>query len=458
LEPRELAIGQVGVSLAISPDGRRLAESGSPLEAVRVWDMDNGHLLHRLPPPETEAHRTRIVVFSPDGKNLIASTMSNTAAAIHIWDAQTGKHLTRLEQGAAFLAVSPDAQLLVGAQGGTIGAWDLISGKKLVPNDDAHQGRVLQVAGAGNLVVTAGADDTIRVWDSTSAKQRLKLTHDGHPVSAIALSPDGTKLVSLSANDAIYLWEVATGKPIYKQPGHGRLGIPGTVAFASNGEHFLSWGNDGWLRQWDVATGKVVLDRKIPQDTANSTQPRPTAILGACTFSPSGTRFVLSPVLAGNKIQVFDVASGQDLFQLSTNGGPPISQAISPDGRLLLTSLRSKNVMTPLSDGSTRVGSAKSHTIALWELSTRQLRLQIPLPEGGAGPVAFSSDSKLFAVAMGEPDRRIRLWNTANGQELAAIQGFRGTVVSLAFVSGSNHLISGMDDTTALVWDLAVKR
>ena len=63
--------------------------------------------------------------------------------------------------------------------------------------------------------------------------------------------------------------------------------------------------------------------------------------------------------------------------------------------------------------------------------------------------MAFSPDNKFFAAATGEPDRRIRIWDMANGNEVGVIQGFRGTVSALAFTPDSSRLISGTDDTSA---------
>jgi WD40 repeat protein len=92
--------------------------------------------------------------------------------------------------------------------------------------------------------------------------------------------------------------------------------------------------------------------------------------------------------------------------------------------------------------------------VTWWDLATGKVRNQVFLPEQGAGPVAFSPDGKLFAVASSEPGARIRLMETATGKEVWRIEGFRGVVRSLAFMPDGRRLVSGMDDSSALVWDL----
>jgi WD40 repeat protein len=71
--------------------------------------------------------------------------------------------------------------------------------------------------------------------------------------------------------------------------------------------------------------------------------------------------------------------------------------------------------------------------------------------------VAFSRDGRLFATAASKPSPRIQIWDVASGAEVGSIQGFRGVVHSLAFSPDGRRLISGMNDTTALVWDVPGK-
>jgi WD40 repeat protein len=464
-EPRALKVpDRVGRSLAFSPDGKRLAEAGDIGRLIRVWDVASGRLLYKLKSPEAEPYRPGSVAFSADGKAVIVATHSNTAGAIHSWEAATGRYRRRLYAGntqVGRLAVGPDGRLLAGNGAGGVCVWDLASGKELAANDQAHQASVSRVAATGNLVVTAGDDRTIRIWNPTTGQQLRKLMH-GYLVRAVALSPDGTKLASSSLDDTVCLWDVATGRKVYQLPGHGRLGGYRAVGFTPDGKHFLSWGDDIYLRKLDVTTGKAVLEHalrptgvKVPTDDAGEMDREMFFGRGESAFSPDGKAFVLN---TGNQFHVFDVATGKDLRQFPNEGSHVISLAISPDSKLVLASAWGKAVETKLPDGRVRGSFAKNHPVCLWELASGKLRKKVLLPEGGAGPVAFSADGKLFAAAADGPDPRIRLWDVARGRQVRSITGFRGPVRALAFSPDGKRLISGMDDTTALVWDLGDKR
>jgi hypothetical protein len=63
----------------------------------------------------------------------------------------------------------------------------------------------------GTALASAGADATVRLWDTATATQRHRLTgHDG-PVRALAFTPDGTALASAGDDATVRLWDTATG-------------------------------------------------------------------------------------------------------------------------------------------------------------------------------------------------------------------------------------------------------
>jgi WD40 repeat protein len=278
----------------------------------------------------------------------------------------------------------------------------------------------------------------------------------------MAVSPDGTRVVSSSLDDTVVLWDAATGRKIYTLPGHGRYGGRRAVGFTRDGRHFLSWGDDLYLRKWDVATGKAVLEHalrphgvEVPDGDDDEHALEKRFALGEGAFAPEGQTFVLA---AGNEFHVFDVASGKDLRQIPNEGSHERSLAISPDGTRLLASAWGKSVRTKLSDGRVHFSVAKDHPVCLWDLATGQLQRRTMLPEGGAGPVAFSADGRRYATACGAPDQRIQVWDTATGRELRTFRGLDSRVGALAFTPDGRRLISGMDNSTALVWDLADPR
>jgi RNA polymerase sigma factor (sigma-70 family) len=462
-EPRAIQAGPYRArDLVFSPDGKWIAECSDDAPDVRIWDVAGGRLLHKLELPDHEPHRHYQVAFSPDGIRLAAYGGSKDGYSVHLWDPATGQFVKRLDKrldmGGGALAFSPDSKLLVSGSH----AWDLAASKELSANSAAHSAFVQEiVTSAKDIVVTAGADDTVRIWDAATGKHLHRLTH-GSGVGGIALSHDGRLLVSSSLDDTVCLWDVATGKRIYRLAGHGELGTSlRPVVFTSDDKAFLTWGADMYLRKWDVRTGKAVAEYLMPppgvrvpsEDDEPFPREREAGMfdLGAARFTPDGRHLVLQ---AGASWSVFDAATGWLQRTFPSADGVLIATTTSPDSKLLLATAHGRSVPIKLPDGTTQFSTPKGHRVALWDLTTGRLRKEVLLPEEGAGPVAFSPDGAWIAVASSRPGSRIRVLDATTGREVRKIDGRRSVVHSLAFMPDGKRLVSGMEDSTALIWDL----
>jgi WD40 repeat protein len=100
--------------------------------------------------------------------------------------------------------------------------------------------------------------------------------------------------------------------------------------------------------------------------------------------------------------------------------------------------------------------------LLVWKLSPeRQGRHTIQFANNLGATLAIARDGLVFASASATrqnpdgDDTSIRLWSTATVRELLRLEtGARG-VRSLAFSDDGNTLISGMDDSTAMFWDVS---
>jgi WD40 repeat protein len=100
--------------------------------------------------------------------------------------------------------------------------------------------------------------------------------------------------------------------------------------------------------------------------------------------------------------------------------------------------------------------------LIIWDLSPDRLRRRTIRVTGNRGAtLAVSQDGRIFASASAvhlDPegdDTSIRVWSGADGRELLRLETGGRKVRSLAFAAGGRTLISGMDDTTAVIWDIS---
>ena len=147
-------------------------------------------------------------------------------------------------------AFSPAGRIIVsGSTDNTIRLRDTVTGKerqKLDGHDDA-----VAFSSDGTSIVSGSRDLTIRLWDTATGHVKRMLEGHTKSVNAVAFSPDDEILVSGSADTTLRLWDTATGKERQKLEGHDDRVL--TVAFSPDGHTIVSGSADRTVRFWDVA-------------------------------------------------------------------------------------------------------------------------------------------------------------------------------------------------------------
>jgi len=170
----------------------------------------------------------------------------------------------------------------------------------------------------GKLVVTAGGDKSIRIWDAATAREVKKISDQVGAVRSIAISGDGTRLISAGDN-SLDVWDLATGKGTqsWKTPSPSRQ-----IALSKDGKRAVSAGKDVYV--WDVETGKLVKTLEpIGKDALS------------VALSPDGRR--IASGASDGRVYLWDLESGALLTTLADGKGPVEAVAFSPTGRYLLT-------------------------------------------------------------------------------------------------------------------------
>ena len=120
-----------------------------------------------------------------------------------------------------------------------------------------HTDRLTSVAIApdGTWLATASFDKSVRIWDSTTGRQRAVLLGHTKPVMSVAIAPDGTWLATASYDKTVRIWNSATGQLRAAHVGH--TGRVASVAIAPDGTWLVTRGDDKALRIWNLATGDI---------------------------------------------------------------------------------------------------------------------------------------------------------------------------------------------------------
>ncbi len=231
-------------SARFSPDGSRLATCGQDT-TVRIWDVASGSSLAVL---RGHTRLVREVAWQPGGDLLVSVGDDGTA---RVWAASRGEAIRSLDAHtglAAGVAFAPDGMTFV-----TVGtdkrivAWRASDGARLAEGQhpsgmwtarfDRDGDRLLGATarqsivalefpsgvplielvghngsaegaewGAGDrLIVTAGRDGTVRLWDVASS-ELLRVLDLGEQLWSVAMSPDATRIAIAGNSTTPQIW------------------------------------------------------------------------------------------------------------------------------------------------------------------------------------------------------------------------------------------------------------
>jgi serine/threonine protein kinase len=164
------------------------------------------------------------------------------------------------------VAFSSDGQILAsGSWDNTIKLWDVKTGKERASLKHAGV-RSVAFSSDGQTLASGSRNGTIKLWDVQTAKERASLKGHTHEVLAVAFSCDGLTLASCGGGrdkqgegkpvpGEVKLWDVKTGKALASHSGLP-TGI-NAVAFSSDGQTLASGSDDKTIKLWDVKTGQL---------------------------------------------------------------------------------------------------------------------------------------------------------------------------------------------------------
>ena len=241
----------------------------------------------------------------------------------------------------------------------------------------------------------------------------------------IIFSPDGSR-VAISTSIGIWVYDADTGEAVSLFSGiqTGEMEkflptIPPEALTFSADAILIASAHGNRIYVWDTATGAAFAMLDEHPDS-----------IKALALSPDNTK--LATAGGDWTVRVWEVRTGKYLYSLTGHPSAVNAVAFSPDGKIL---------------------ASAGSSLRFWDANTGELLRADNNDLGSISKIVFAPDGNTLATGGGW-DRTAHLWNVKTGTLQKSLKGHTGKIRDIAFSPDSRTLVTASSEKTMRLWDV----
>ncbi len=448
---REIAVGAVITSVAVSPNGQLLATAGAD-NAIKLWNVVDGAAGKVLAGHAAAVHS---LAFSADGTKLASASEDKT---IRIWTVADGTEANKIESPAPAKAVTFNAdgtKVIVGQADNIIRLWAIPAAAPFAPEKEikGHTGSINSIAlVVGGAQILSGSEDaTARVWDLASGNQVRAFAHGG-PVNSVAVRADGLFVATSSPNNIAKLWNNQTGAQVAELKGD--LNLNRAVVERTDDQKVAQQ-----FKALADASFKAAETNQKERDEAvkKAAEAKVNADKAVVEQDPKVKEAVAKAEVA--KKAADEKKDDAALAKASTDAAAEVTKQqdeLKKRTDAVASAMRAITLAeTAAKSAAEQIAAAKVQQDAMTAAVTQAdttVKAATDADAAGLKPVrgvAFSADGKrLFTSA---DDNLVHVWDSTLGKAIEVYTGHKAAVGSIA-TAPNGVVVSGSADQTVTIW------
>lgn len=268
----------------------------------------------------------------------------------------------------------------------------------------------------GELIISSGEDNTIKVLELSGGEPTKTFFGDGSPIWSFDVNFNNwQKLAAATYDWRLLLWDLETEEFLYSLDHYGPVW---SVAISPDGKTTITGSGDSIVRVLDTDTGFLIYSLFYDFN-----------IIYAVAIAPDGETFAAG--IEDATIKVVNLETGNLIHSLVGHTEGVRTLAISPDSTKL-------------------VSGSYDDTIKIWDLETGELINTLEGHSNDVIDVDISPDGKF--IASGSKDKMVKIWDLETGKLLNTLEGHSDEVYTVAFSPDGKTIASGSKDNSIKLW------